>query len=226
MNTRKATILIAAVLAVGLLNSCDIFRGGTEIDEDIKSFVESEDLPEAQTPEVSFSDPNSKTKPFRVSFGEARDCPAGCFYSKAYGVKFRSRIGWMGLVPYGRDDTVKSKIKFFDVQAGDSTLFDPGFRDRFREATKDQDPDGYAPIYEAYLQMLGGDEETPTGTLNSLIDVLFEGYFPDVASALIENPVIRSNETLLERLTELPGDRYQPIREKAQELLDQMSEDN
>jgi hypothetical protein len=35
---------------------------------------------------------------------------------------------------------------------------------------------------------------------------------------------VRFDETPLERLTELPDDRYQPIREEAEELLSQMSE--
>ena len=122
------------------------------------------------------------------------------------------------------DDSLDtSRLHYFDVQPGDSTLFDQEFRDRFREATKDQDPDGYAPIYETFLQMLGEDQDTPTRALNALIDVLFEGYFPDVARALIGNPVVRSNELLLERLTELPDERYQSVREEAQALLNQTS---
>lgn len=220
MNSAKATLLLSIVLVFGLLSGCDIW-GGPEVDENVRAFVQSENLPKAQTPEISVDDPDSDVKVFSVEFGPGCDCPSGCFYSTGYGLEFRDRIGWMDVSQaFCLEDSVRSEVTFFDVRTGDSTLFDQAFRDRFREATEDRDPDGYAPIYEVFLQMLGGDEDTPTGTLNSLIDVLFEGYFPDVARALIDNPVVRSNETLLERLTELPDERYQPIREEAEELLD------
>jgi hypothetical protein len=52
MNTVKSTFLLSIVLAGGLLAGCVIFEGGAEVDEDITSFVEAENLPDAQTAKI------------------------------------------------------------------------------------------------------------------------------------------------------------------------------
>ena len=120
MQIHKSVLLLvflAALLPLG----CD--QTPTGVDDDIASFVESEPLSEAQEPELVFESSEWGIEVFWVSFGEARDCPSGCFYSKAYGLKFQDRIGWMGLDAYGRDDSVTTRVNYFDVQAGDSILF-------------------------------------------------------------------------------------------------------
>lgn len=225
MDFSKATFLVA-VLTAGILTGCDTW-GGSEINEDIEFFVESENLPDVQPPEVSFDDPDSDVKAFRVAFGPGCDCPSGCIYSRGYGLKFGDRIGWMKVteVFFCAEDSLDIDPSYFEVQPSDSTLFDQDFRDRFREATEEEDPDGYAPIYEVFLQMLGGDEDTSTGTLHSLTELLFDEYLPNLADALIKNPVVRSEVAILERLANLPDQAgYRPVKEKAQELLDQRSQ--
>jgi hypothetical protein len=228
MKTAKHPILIAAILATGLLPGCD-FWGGPNIDEDIKAFVESENLPDVQTPSVEFKDSDLGVKAFRVPFGPGCDCPSGCIYSKGYGIELRDRTGWMDVTEVffcSEDSLDTGELNYFDVRPGDSTLFGSEFRNRFRKATEDRDPDGYAPIYEVFLQMLAGDEDSPVRTLRSLTDLLFEHYLPETADALIQNPVVRSNTSLLERLAELPDQAaYLPVREKARELLNESSED-
>jgi hypothetical protein len=118
---------------------------------------------------------------------------------------------------------VRSRATFFDVQPGDSTLFDDDLRGRFKEATGGDDYE-FSPVYEGFLHLLARDEDTPTNTLVSLADLLFEEHFKNVAEALIENPVVRSNEALLKKLASLPDwVGYRPVKEEAEELLNQMS---
>lgn len=224
MSNWEAKVLVITVSTIGLLAGCDIWNGGPDVDEDIRSFVESGNLSEAQTPEISFADSKSEVKAFRVRFGSGCDCPSGCFYSKGYGLKFRDRIGWMEVREFScPNDPVQGEVKFFEVRPGDSILFDSGFLDRFRESTAGENEE-YAPIYEAFLQMIARDEDTPTNTLGALVDLLYEKRLSDVGEALIENPAVRSNQTLLETLANLPDwVGYRPVKEKAQELLGQSS---
>lgn len=227
MDTTKAAILTAALLAAGLLAGCD-FWGGSDIDEDIEAFVKSENLPDAQTPSVEFKDSASGVKVFRVSFGPGCDCPSGCIYSTGYGIEFRDRIGWMHVMDFffcSDDSLDRGALNYFDVRSGDSALFSSEFRTRFRKATEDRSPDGYAPIYEVFLQMLAGDEDSPLRTLRALTDLLFKHYFPETADALIQNPVVRSNTLILERLAELPDQAgYLQVREEARDLLNASSD--
>lgn len=222
MDLPKLLILIVAALTLGVLTGCDIWGSDSSIDDDITSFIESENLPDAQTPDIRFDDSDSKVKAFRVEFGPGCDCPSGCFYSRAWGLEFRDRIGWIEVgEAFCLQATVRSRATFFDVQPGDSTLFDNDFRDRFRKTTREED-DEYAPIYEVFLQMLARDKDTAPTTLSSLVELLFDERLSSVAKALIENPAVRSNEALLEKLANLPDwVGYRPVKEEAEELLNQ-----
>jgi hypothetical protein len=227
VGNQKPIALVVAVFVFSLLTGCDIWNGGSDIDEDIQSFVEVENLPEAQTPEISFADSESEVKAFRVEFGPGCDCPSGCLYSKGYGLKFQDRIGWMEVKEFFcLEDSVRSEANFFEVRPGDSTLFDSDLRLRFRTSAAEES-EKYAPVYEAFLQMIAQDGDTPTNTLSALGDLLYEERLSDVGEALIENPVVRSSQALLEKLANLPDRRgYRSVKEKAQELLDQISEQN
>ena len=146
--TRSITALFGAtVLAILVLAGCDLW-GGSEIDDDIASFVAEEHLPETQQPTIVFRDSIRKVKAFQVKFGPPCDCPSGCVYSTAYGLKFRGRIGWMDLEAlYCSRDSLDADRDTLDVRAEDRPLFRPEFRDRFRTATADRDPSGYAQGY-------------------------------------------------------------------------------
>lgn len=121
---------------------------------------------------------------------------------------------------------MRSEANFFEVRPGDSILFDSDLRLRFRTSTAEES-EKYAPVYEAFLQMIARDGDTPTNTLGLLADLLYEKRLSDVGEALIENSVVRSSRALLEKLANLPDRRgYRSVKEKAQELLDQISEQN
>ena len=224
MQKHRSVLLCLLLLALVPLG-CDL-SSTSNVDEDIIAFVEAEPLPESQDPEVVFSDSELSASAFWVSFGEARDCPSGCFYSKAYGLKYQGRIGWMGLDAYGEDDSVATKVSYFDVQRGDSTLFKEGIRDRFEEAQEQSDRSYAHATYDRFLEMLGEDEDTPPSTLLELAGLLKDEYRPELGRVLVENPVVRSSEPILEILARLPErSGYETVRDRAQDLLDQLSEE-
>lgn len=221
---RRTVILLPIFLAALVPLGCDLLST-SEVDEDIVAFVEEESLPEAQDPELVFSDSELDASAFWVSFGEARDCPSGCFYSKAYGVKYQDRIGWMGLDAYGEDDSVATEVSYFDVQPGDSTLFKAEIRARFEKVQEQSDRSYADATYDHFLEMLGEDEDTPPSTLLDLARLLKDEYRPWLGRALLENPVVRSSESILEVLAGLsPNGGYKTVRDRARELLDQLSD--
>jgi hypothetical protein len=216
-------LLLAIFLTALAPLGCDQFK--PEVDGDIAAFVEREPLPESQNPTLVFSDDEFAVSAFWVSFGEARDCPSGCFYSKAYGLKYEGRIGWMGLDAYGEDDSVTTKVSYFDVQRGDSTLFEKDVRTRFEAALKSSDRSSADATYDRFLEMIGRDADTPSGTLLTLARLLKDEYRPDLGRALLENPVVRSNKSILDVLAGLSSKGgYETVRDRAQELLNQLSE--
>jgi hypothetical protein len=220
---RHNALLLSILFAVLVPLGCD--QSMPEVGEDIAAFVEAEPLPESQDPNLVFSDSELGASAFWVSFGEARDCPSGCFYSKAYGLKYQGRIGWMGVDAYGEDDSVTTKVSYFDVQKGDSTLFKEGTRDRFEQAQEQSDRSYTDATYDHFLEMLGEDEDTPSGTLLELAQLLKDEYRPELGRALLENPVVRSSESILEVLAGLsPNGGYKTVRERARKLLDQLSD--
>lgn len=226
IRTPLLACFFTALFLTAALSGCDLFGDEDPINDDIQAFVEAESLPEAQRPKVGFEDPEADVTAFRVDFGPGCDCPSGCIYATAYGLQFGDRVGWMHVdEAFCLRDSVRIEQNRFDVQSRDSILFSPEFRRRFRkEATTDEENDVQAPVYEVFLNMLARDEDTPSETLSELARLLQETYRPRVGYALLENPVVRSSKSILEVLARLPGNGgYQGVRDRAQELLDQVS---
>jgi len=218
--------LFLAPLLGCLLLGCDRWESSPGIDTDLAAFVESEPLPATQRPQVVFDVDSLDAQFFWISFGEPRDCPSGCFYSKAYGLAFRDRIGWMRLDAYGRDDSVQTRVTDFDIQPQDKVLFREGLRQRFRQVQAETDNSYAHAAYDHFLELLGRDADTPSETLLALARVLEDQYRPGLGRALLENAVVRSSKPILTVLAGLP-DRsgYRTIRGQAQVLLDRLSDE-
>jgi hypothetical protein len=227
IGNSSASCALTVLLLPFVLAGCDLFGKETRIDEDIQAFVEAESLPEAQRPEIGFADAEADVTAFRVDFGPGCDCPSGCFYSTAFGLQFRDRIGWMEVTQaFCLRDSLRIEQNRFDLRPRDSVLFSTTFRERFRrEATVDDANDVQAPVYEVFLDMLATDEDTPRETLLELARLLQDVYRPGLGYALLENPVVRSSTPILEVLAGLPDEGgYRGVRDRARGLLDQLSE--
>jgi hypothetical protein len=221
--------LLTAVLLTSVLAGCDLFANEDLIDEDIRAFVNAAALPEAHPPEKVVEDQEAGVTLFSVDFGPGCDCPSGCFYSTAYGLQFRERIGWAKVRrAFCLDDSVDGNLPLFDIQPDDRALFRSDLRDRLREgATVDEANDVQAPAYEVFLNLLAKDADTPAQTLLDLARLLSSTYRPDLGFALLENPTVRSSERGLRVLAGLPGNGgYREVRDRARELLAQITESN
>lgn len=221
--------VFTTLLCTFFLVGCDLFGSENQVAEDIQAFVNAESLPEAQRPKIVFEDAEADVTAFQVQFGPGCDCPSGCFYSRAYGLQLGDRIGWMNVEQaFCLRDSLRVEQNRFDVRTEDSILFRTDFRERFRRAaTTDDQNDVQAPVYEVFLDMLAKDEDTPSETLLRLAELLREEYRPGLGNSLLENPVVQSSKPILEVLASLPADGgYQEVRDRAQELLEQLSDGN
>src|SRR5712671_3353740 len=71
-------------------------------------------LPKLRSASTVFAVPEKGFLLFTASYGDPQDCPAGCFYAQAWGIKYAGRIGWV----YGAPGTR------YDVRTTDEFLFD------------------------------------------------------------------------------------------------------
>lgn len=224
MSYRKIISLFSILLLL-LIVGCDAVKFGFH-DKDIEAFMESQQLPDAQKPVFVLMVPDQNFTAFRVSFGPPRDCPSGCFYTQAFGIKYGSRIGWISVNTTWFQD---SYLSFFDVRPDDDYLFSQNVRNRFKEVVKNsKDGSWNQRAYEVFLEMLARDTDTPSEIFLNISELLYREYHPGVASALIKNPVVKTNRLILETLANLPSFNesrfYKQVRKQAQELLNQLGE--
>lgn len=200
------------------------------IDSDIETFVNSFNFPKLQGINILIDVSKYDTQVFQISYGEPHDCEAGCFYSKATGIKHNNKIGWISINNY--DDFDVSKLTMYDFDSDDSYIFTDDFFKKLKSKW----------VYQhAFLILLAKDHDTPRDTLLQIIEEL-SLYSPGVINvkrplnALLENPNVRSDKELLIMISELSVlsfsredvapfyrekwvDPYKEIKENIQNLL-------
>ena len=121
-------------------------------DNIIDNFIEDVDFPKSQGVNVFINIPQQNLKVFKVSYGEPKDCPSGCFYSNATGIKYGDKIGWISINDY--DHINVSKLVMYDFDTSDTYLF----TDDFFLALKTKDDWVYQ---NAFLPKLAEDKDVP-----------------------------------------------------------------
>lgn len=181
----------------------------------VLEFVSAEPLPLLQRVERVFL--MGEVEGFRATYGHPMDCPAGCAYSVAIGLRCGSEVGWLafedgeGLAP---DST-----RFFDVMPSDSALSDERIFDRLRPGP------GWRELWlwEEYLRVLARDSDSDPRALLRVAQELRSYISIEVASYLLGNSVVQGSRPILEVLAELPAlgwqDPYRGIRAQARVLL-------
>src|SRR3954469_12802521 len=82
--------------------------------DDVAQFVTP--LPKLRTATTVFEFPKKGFLLFTATYGDPQDCPAGCFYAQAWGIKYAGRIGWIEGAPV--------TTPRYDVKPTDQFLFD------------------------------------------------------------------------------------------------------
>src|SRR3954468_7737497 len=68
-----------------------------QVPADVAEFVSA--LPKLRSATTVFAFPEQGFLLFSAFYGEPQDCPAGCFYAEAWGIKYAGRIGWIEGAP-------------------------------------------------------------------------------------------------------------------------------
>lgn len=66
-------------------------------------------LPAPRIPH-GFRDTTHRLLLFTLAYGDAQDCPAGCFFSGALGLSYGGRAGWLRLDDYQHDTTLRQRV--------------------------------------------------------------------------------------------------------------------
>ncbi len=182
-------------------------------DDNINSFVKKANFPKSSGVNIFINIPIQNLKVFRVSYGAPQDCPAGCFYSNATGIKYGTKIGWISINDY--DDINVSKLIMYDFDASNTYLF----TDDFFQLLESKDD----WIYQnAFLPELAKDKDVPRSVLLKIANGLSSYIQPFLANNLLENPAVKNDREILTIIANLPvfsGDAYSQVRTKAQDLL-------
>ena len=200
------------VLAVSAALSCDDDPVVPPPGHDpIRDFVDSENLPLLRNIGIDVSLPDQALVFFHASYGEPHDCPSGCFYSTAFGVKLRSKLGWIGFAHY--EQVALDSVTYFSVEPDDVALFE--------ESTWEALGTRWV-LWGALLPYLAEHERCPEDVLIRIAIRLYDYISPRVAARLLANPAITSHPDVLQLLACLPGsgtDVYARYRMQARVLL-------
>lgn len=205
---------IQLFILLALFASCDagIKPNVVLIPVDVLEFVASQQLPKTQDTEAILHIPDQQVVAFRVQYGEPNDCPSGCFYSVAFGLRYQTKIGWVRVEDYDQNDV--SGLTYFDVDSADSHLFSSALWDDLNGA------DSWF-YRHALLRAFAKDPDTPVGVLKRLAEGLYTYGDEYLGWLLLDHPKIVSNVEILTIIANLPafGEGYARLRAKAQELL-------
>lgn len=177
--------------------------------DDVQRFA-AQQLPMAQQVVVIFNDPWSNLLVFKVKYGSGQDCPSGCFYEEAYGLRRGQRMGWingLGKRPYEQPVGLAS----FDVTSADAVLFREATFERFESL----------PIYQqGFLPMLARDFDTPHAALLRIAQSLGRSFNPAVGHLLLDRLEVERYRDVLQVLADLPiQSGYQDVRDRARRIL-------
>ncbi|MGH7471515.1 MAG: hypothetical protein ACRENP_26485 [Longimicrobiales bacterium] len=186
MRTIERVILLLCLASMGACTPDDSVT--VVMQQDIRVFVARQAPQPVRGYEELLVDRVSDVVLFRVNYG-APQCSAGCPYPSAFGLKVRSRIGWIQ-PPAG---TILADHNF-DLLASDTYLMDEEFLARVRAAD--------AAAYNAFRLWLAQDQDANHAVLaliaQSLID---DGGKPEHGLALLDHRAVQTNRMILDVLT-------------------------
>lgn len=216
--------LLTLTACIIFLIGCDDNKNTAEVeqsDEDvITAFVESYELPVQQEASILLTNPENNVVVFSVNYGKAKDCPAGCFYSSAWGILHKQKIGWVSFSDYG---DLESPIgDRYDLDNNDEYLYS----DEFTELLVNSEKYFFYGLYQfVYLKV--SDKDTPYETLLGYAEQVEQNRnMVGIALGLISNHTVQNDATILTMLANLSPEysEYSDISNMAQEFLEELNQ--
>ncbi len=165
-------------------------NGQSHIAEHIQSFVDNENLPDAQEVNVQFYADSQGVTIFSVPYGPPHDCPSGCFYSSVYGIDSERQIGWVLHEDYTEGVVDTSNRYNFDEY--ETAMYDTSLLSLIRESER-----GSILYWNMLSGLLARNEASPTSVLEHIALSLYEYIAPSATYYLLSNPRIRSEISVL-----------------------------
>ena len=217
VESKRAFQILAAVLLSILLASCGsddpLQPGRVDASKAVQQFVESQGVSDLVG--VYRLAQYKEFEAFRIEFGEEMDCPSGCFYWDATGVRVGEKVGWLAVA---RQDVFKpDSTTFFDVSPADSVMFEESL---WTDLEGDLENRSY--LWSDMLPAIAIASDVPSSVLMRLAERLYDKVLVRVANSLIDNPAVRNDRDILMVLAELPdlgNGAYTRVRTIARRLL-------
>lgn len=180
--------LIIVPFFIFLTVGCD--QPNEEINTQIQSFVDSENLPDAQEVKLRFVADSQGVTIFSVFYGPPHDCPSGCFYDAVFGIESERQIGWVLHEDYTTGVVDASNRYLFDEH--ETAMYDTCLLSLIRESEW-----GSILYWNMLSGLLARSEDSPTPVLEHIALSLYEYIAPYITFCLLSNPSIRSEVSVL-----------------------------
>jgi hypothetical protein len=165
---RLRRIEVASTALVLAVTGCNDAPTSPRDLREVRGFVDSEPIVLAQSVEIVYADRETGLVLFSVQNGPPQDCPSGCFFDRALGVRAAGRIGWWDS-PHSQGPWT-----MFDVLATDAALFEPAALTRMKGRLPGLD----SWIFYSFAYFLACDPDTPTATRAHLATLVGQPGFP------------------------------------------------
>lgn len=181
----------------------------------IEAFLEAQDLPRAQQHVVISISTDPLVEWFLVEYGDPMDCPAGCIFDTAFGLRYEDTVGWVGMSVRGDD---VNEAAYFDFTPEHPYLFSDDFLSALHEA------EPRIGHHHLLWLALARDEDTPRPTLLRIAHRLREASMfrgQAVALALMGHPAAASDREILTALLDFypRNNGVAQVRQRARDLL-------
>jgi hypothetical protein len=190
---------------------------------DVDRFIAAARFPELRSKKGIYRDASRNLLIFGVSYGSPQDCPSGCFYSGAVGLKYGSRIGWLDHDNYDRNDSLKVQIQgsMFPTASLDAYLLSEEFTDSLRAQLG-----SFSPLVDqVILPLVLHSPNVPRARLLHYTESLYGEVQQWLANLLVGIPKVNEDPDLLTLLANLPegGPPYASTAAAAGERLRKMA---
>ena len=166
------------------------------VDPAIETFVASFSFPKQQDIKSVLLEPQERVQVFTVEYGHPNDCISGCFYSRGEGVLYGEKIGWISIDDYDGLDLPGDYL--YDFNSSDTYLFTEKFYEQLTNAHGWLD-------HGPFMYLLAGDEDTPYVILLKYAErIVGQRGLGYLASVLLSNPAVQTDESILTLLADLP----------------------
>lgn len=110
-------VFALSIFGAILVSACGLTSAtpAAEVPSDIVSFIEASDIEDPIFDQVELFEFSDEVVVFAVDFGEAQDCPSGCFWDVVVGMQSGDTIGWFA--ENGRAIDESSRLLALDTAA-------------------------------------------------------------------------------------------------------------